>query len=212
MTDISQLTRPFAGAPDLQITLESDLFVIRKLYKYKWLYATGAIIVAAVLFGFTIMIAVMGIQENKPDYIGGVLLFLVIDIGAFYLLKGALFSREILSINLQDKTVVFQKNRKKPYKYNFDEIIQWQLLGKIFRASRGGPTVMTKLYLRLKHEPKKHKPIMMFQFFSAPQNIWKAQDMEAMKNSARERGEEVAKRLQDVTQIHWRWYEYNDKY
>ena len=76
---------------------------------------------------------------------------------------------------------------------------------------------MSQLYLRLKDEPPKHKPIEVFVIYpsldlrtSLTTNMKKL--LPLMKKSAQENGEEVAKRLQNATQIPWRWYEYNDTY
>ncbi len=217
MNDQSTLTQPFEYSNDLQLTLENDLWTIRKLYKFRGLYIAGTLIMFATLVFFTGLVAVMGIQENQPSYIWIVLLFLVFVLGAFSLLKSALFSKEILVINLNKKIITFHKNRKKTYQYRFDEIIQWQLVGKVFRQYRGGPGVISKLYLRLKDEPPKHKPIEIFIFHSSLDlrtslTASVKELLPLMKASAQKNGQEVAERLQNATQIPWRWYEYNNEY
>ncbi|OJJ23832.1 hypothetical protein BKI52_05640 [marine bacterium AO1-C] len=217
MNDLSKFAQPFASSEDLQVTLENDLLSIRRLYRFRGLRIAGTLVMFATLVLVTSSIAVMGIQENKPSYIWIVLLFMVFVIGAFYLLKGALFSKEKLVLDVHKKTATFYKNRKKPYQYRFDEIIQWQLVGKVFRQYKGGPGVMSRLYLRLKEEPPKHTPIEVFVFYpsldlrtSLTKNFKEL--LPLMKESAKENGQEVAERLQNVTQIPWRWYEYNEKY
>ena len=214
MTNLSKLTEPFAGSRDLQITHESQIITIRQLYKYRWILVGVLILMSLLLVFFTVVITVKAISENKPRYIVGILLFLVFDIGAFYLIKKALFFRRILTLDLNKKTVTFQTSLKKLYQYQFDEIIQWQLVGEVYRGTRGGLFVNNKLYLRLKNEPTKHKPLMVFDFESSTQNWRKPTNstLEVMKKNTAEKGQEVARRLQNITQIPWKWYGYNNKH
>ncbi|HAS46946.1 MAG TPA: hypothetical protein DCS93_41050 [Microscillaceae bacterium] len=217
MNNLSQFAQPFVGSEDLRVSIEGNLLTIHKIRRFRWIQIAGTLIMFSTLAFFTGLVAVMAIQENKPSYFWIVLLFLAFVVAAFYMLKGALFSRQKLVLNLTDNTATVYKNHKKPVQHHFNEIIQWQLVGKVFRQYRGGTGVMSQLYLRLKDEPPKHKPIEVFVIYpsldlrtSLTTNMKKL--LPLMKKSAQENGEEVAKRLQNATQIPWRWYEYNDTY
>ncbi|OJJ19361.1 hypothetical protein BKI52_21360 [marine bacterium AO1-C] len=217
MMNLSEYTKNFVHSPDLKISNDAQTVTIRKVYKRRWLYAASIFPMLLLSLFFVGMISIMAIQEGKPKYIVSILLLLAVTLYIFNRLRKMLLNQEMLIINLKEKTITFQKNRKHRYHYYFDEVKQWLLAGKIHHQYRGGKAAFTHLYLEVKKNPVQNKPLEIFLFTStlSVQATLKAginNYMNLMKKNAKEKGQEVTERLQVLTDIPWRWQDYKNQY
>ena len=211
MTNLTTLTQPFVGSPELRVSQESQIVTIRKTHKHRWAYKAIVIIMCSlfvVLMGFT---TIKAIQDNEPmNKVLGNLVPVAFVALIFYALRSTMFSREVLTLNLNEQTITIEKSRRKHYQYRFDEVKQWLLVGEVHRQYRGGQAAIAQLYLQLKGKPANHKHPGIFIFYPTVdfKTTFSADYMNQMKKSAKTKGQEVAERLQSITKISWRWKNY----
>lgn len=211
MTDLTTFTQPFVGSPELRVSQESQIVTIRKTHKHRWAYNAIVIFMCSffvLLMGF---ITIKAIQADEPlNKVLGNLVPMVLIVVIFYALRSTMFSREVLTINLNEQTIIVEKSRRKHFQYHFDEVKQWLLVGEVSRQYRGGQAAMTQLYLQLKGKPANHKSEKIFIFYPTVdfKTTFSADYMNQMKKSAKAKGQEVAERLQSITKISWRWKNY----
>ena len=210
---LPEYTPSFVYSSDLQISQDSQIVMIRKIYKHRWLYATSIFLMWLLCLFFIGVITIMAIREKKPTYLVGILLLSVIAIRIFYSVRKTLLSKELLTLDLVEKTITFQKSNRQRYYYYFDEVEQWLLVGKVNRQYRGGRVATTQLYLKVKKNPIQNKPLEIFLFtptldFKTTVSAGYHHYMHLMKKNAKEKGQEVVERLQEFTQIPWHWQDY----
>ncbi len=197
----------FSLSRDLRILQDNQTVRIQRLYKYRWLYVSLLGVMSLALIFFTSMIAYRAFAENRPAYLGGVALFLIIDVGMFFLLKGYIFNKEILTLDLAKKTVNFRFGRKKRYHFSFAEVTQWQLRGEIYQTNQG-KFVHAKLYLILASPQAQVAGKQYLTLFTFLPSGLGMNDNPKNRESAYQRGKEVCEKLQALTQIPWKWYDY----
>lgn len=197
----------FKLSSDLTLSKVNNVVTIRRKYKHRGIYIGFLSILAVTLLFFTGLILQSVVWGDQRDAWVGVIFILIIDVGMFFLLKSYLFAREVLSLDLTEKSITYKKNRKKAVTHHFSAILQWQLIGVIRQLPRS-TSIFTRLYLRLKYEPKDYHPLIIFDFYSGSPKEWLSANQEHMKKSAYEKGAEVTEWLKNVTQIHWKWYDY----
>ena len=213
MLNLPEYTKDFTYSPDLQISNHAETVIIRRIYKHRWLYAIGVGFMLLLCLFFTGMITIMAIREEKPGYAISILLLLVFVVQAFLWLRKTLLSKEMLTLDLTEKKLTFEKNRGQKYYYHFNEIKQWLLVGKVQRQYRGGKVATTQLCLKAKKNSSHRKPLEIFLFtpsidFKTTLSAGHNNYMSVMKKNAKEKGQEVSQRLEALTQIPWRWQNY----
>ncbi|EAY28044.1 hypothetical protein [Microscilla marina] len=208
---LSMMTTPTIGtfslSRNLRLLQDKKTVSIQRLYKYRWLYVSVLGIMSITLIFFTLMIAYLAFAEGRPAYLGGVALFLIIDISMFFLLRNYIFSKEVLTLDLAQKTVGFRFGRKKRYHFSFAEVTQWQLRGEIYQHSRG-KYVHAKLYLILASPQAQVAGKQYLTLFTFLPSGLGMNDSPKTRESAYQRGKEVCEKLQELTQIPWKWYDY----
>lgn len=194
----------FSLSNDLLVSSSDQAFTIKKIYKYRWVMVGILSFFGLFLVFFTFLITQMAIAENRPGYFGGVALFLVFDVGMFFLVRSYIFSKEMLIVSLQEKTILIQQGRKKKYNFAFANVAQWQLRGEIVHHGRG-TTVQARLYAIFNEEQAGKKYLTIFTFL--PEGLFIGNG-EKSRESARKKGQEVAEKLQELTRVNWRWVDY----
>jgi hypothetical protein len=200
-------TATFPKSKDLSIWQDEQIFRIQRTYKYRWAYVSVFSLMFILLILFTLMIAYRAFVESRPSYIGGVVLFLIIDASMYFLLSEYLFRKEILTIDLQQQTVSFRTGRKKHYHFQLNEVAQWQLRGEIYQQARG-KYLYTRLYLILtapQAQVKNQQYLTLFTFHPTGISL---QDTKKNRESALARGKEVCEKLNSISNIPWKWYDY----
>ncbi len=208
MIHLSKLTQPFKHSLDLQITYKSQVVTIRKVYAPGLNWLVKMLILSLLLF-FMTMIVIEMVQKREPAHLISILVLCTFMTFILYPSKVPLLSRERLLINLTEKTITFRKGHKIQGQYRFDEVKQWLLSGQVHRQYRGGKSALTQLYLKSKDKTQQ-QPLALF-LFSPKVNLKlmvKAGYDDYMKKSAKEKGQEVAERLQNLTNILWHWQGY----
>ncbi len=200
-------TATFPKSKDLSIWQDKQTFRIQRTYKYRWVYVSVFSLMFILLILFTLMIVYRAFAESRPAYIGGVVLFLIIDVSMYFLLSEYIFRKEILTLDLQQKTVSFRTGRKKYYTFQLSEVAQWQLRGEIYQQARG-KYLYTRLYLILtapQAQVKDKQYLTLFTFHPTGISI---QDTKKNRESALARGKEVCEKLTSISNIPWKWYDY----
>lgn len=212
MTNLSELTQPFKHSPDLQITHKSQVITIRKVYAHGLHWLVKLLILSCLLFFMTLIIIEI-VQKNQPAHLISILALFTFMGFILYPSKLPLPFREKLTLNLPEKTITFQKGNRSQGQYHFDEARQWLLIGQVNRQYRGGQSAITQLYLKPKNTSPHRPPLKLF-LFSPKVNVqlmMKEGYDDYMKKSAQEKGQEVAERLQKLTNISWHWQGYKGR-
>lgn len=202
MSKRSTSTSAFNLASHLRFSQNEETFVIYKQDKYRWVFAVGLGILAITLVTFTCSLLYTAIVDGKSDYFVGAGLFLLFNWGLYVLIR-QVFSKEELTIQLQEKTITFRKGRKKIYRYAFDDVAEWHLRGEVPQLVRNA-SIYTRLYAVFAKEQDGMPSLEIFSFFPAGMIA----DSPKVRESAYKEGKEVAEMLHKVTKIPWGWGDY----